>query len=175
MPKFIAFLRAINVGGHRVKMDYLRQLFESLGFADVGTFIASGNVVFTTTAQNAKVLEKKIEEHLHAALGYEVVTFIRTADELAYIANYQPFGAAPLAVGASCNIGFLKDGLDEKSEQKLLSLRTESDDFHVHGREVYWLCRQRLSDSTFSLEKILKLRATFRGANTVKRMAAKYS
>ena len=174
MPKFIAFLRAINVGGHRIKMDYLRQLFESLGFADVETFIASGNVIFTTNA-DAKVLEKKIEEHLHAALGYEVVTFVRTAGELAYIANYQPFGAAPLAAGASCNIGFLKDGLDEKSEQKLLSLRTESDDFHVHGREVYWLCRQRLSDSTFSLEKTLKLRATFRGANTVKRMAAKYS
>ncbi len=45
MPKYIAFLRAINVGGHTVKMDYLRVLFETLGFSDVETFIASGNVI----------------------------------------------------------------------------------------------------------------------------------
>ena len=46
MPRYITFLRAINVGGHTVKMDRLREIFESLGFANVETFIASGNVVF---------------------------------------------------------------------------------------------------------------------------------
>jgi uncharacterized protein (DUF1697 family) len=46
MNKHIAFLRAINVGGHTVKMDTLRQLFESLGFTNVETFLASGNVIF---------------------------------------------------------------------------------------------------------------------------------
>ena len=54
MPRYIAFLRAINVGGHNtVKMDFLRQLFESLGFSNVETFIASGNIVFETTSKNA--------------------------------------------------------------------------------------------------------------------------
>ena len=61
MSKYIAFLRAINVGGHTVKMDVLRQLFESLGFANVETFIASGNVIFESKAGNVKALEKKIE------------------------------------------------------------------------------------------------------------------
>ncbi len=64
LPRFVAFLRAINVGGNRVvKMDFLRQVFESLGFSRVETFIASGNVVFDTGARNPKMLERKIEKN----------------------------------------------------------------------------------------------------------------
>jgi uncharacterized protein (DUF1697 family) len=59
MSRFIAFLRAINVGGHTVKMDDLRQLFEALGFSGVETFIASGNVVFETNARKVKALDKE--------------------------------------------------------------------------------------------------------------------
>src|SRR6516165_4082915 len=92
MFRFIAFLRAINVGGGRtVKMQSLRQVFESLGFSKVATFIASGNVVFETTTRETKALERKIEKALHEALGYEVRTFIRGEVELAKIANYHPF------------------------------------------------------------------------------------
>src|SRR5512137_351092 len=96
MPKYIAFLRAINVGGHTVKMDVLRQLFEALDFSNVETFIASGNVVFETRAASTRTLEKKIEQQLRAALGYEVATFLRTDVELAAIARYQPFSPALL-------------------------------------------------------------------------------
>ena len=78
MPKYLAFLRAINVGGHTVKMDHLRQIFESLGLSNAETFIASGNVIFDVKAGNVKTLEKKIENKLHEALGYEVAAFIRT-------------------------------------------------------------------------------------------------
>lgn len=178
MRRYIAFLRAINVGGHIVKMDRLRQLFESLGHASVETFIASGNVVFETTAKNTATLEKKIEQKLHEALGYEVATFIRTEAELAAIAEHKPFPQAVLDAAVALNIGFLHEPLDDKSQQKLMKLRTESDDFHVHERELYWLSRIRQSDSKLSnavFERTLGRRITFRGANTVKRMAAKYS
>ena len=74
MPKYFAFLRAINVGGHTVKMDYLRALFEALGFANVETFIASGNVIFETKSKDTNALQREIEKHLHQALGYEVAT-----------------------------------------------------------------------------------------------------
>ena len=47
MPQYIAFLRGINVGGHRVKMDRLRELFEELSLRDVSTIISSGNVIFS--------------------------------------------------------------------------------------------------------------------------------
>ena len=178
MSRFIAFLRAINVGGHTVKMDRLRQLFEALGFSNVETFIASGNVVFETNSKNTKTLEKKIESRLQETLGYEVATFIRTDVELAHIANYKPFPQSDLDGASALNIAFLTDTLDDKSKQKLMALRTDIDDFHVYGREIYWLCRKKQSESTFSnavLEKTLGRRSTLRGVNTIKKMAAKYA
>lgn len=91
MPGYIAFLRAINVGRHNtVKMDFLRHLFQSLGFSNVETFIAGGNVMFETTSKNAQALEREIEESLRQALGYAVTTFIKTGTELAAIDNYKP-------------------------------------------------------------------------------------
>jgi len=88
MFRFIAFLRAINVGcGRTVKMRSLRQVFESLRFSKVATFIASGNVVFETRTKKTKMLEIKIEGALKDALGYEVRTFVRGETELAKIAN----------------------------------------------------------------------------------------
>jgi uncharacterized protein (DUF1697 family) len=159
MSRYIAFLRAINVGGHTVKMDDLRQLFESLGFSSVETFIASGNVVFETTAKDARTLEKKIEKKLREALEYEVATFIRTEAELAGIANYQPFQRSRLEAAVALNIAFLADPLDEPSERKLMALKTDIDDFHVHGREIYWLCRKKQTTRLQSIS-CLKHRST---------------
>jgi uncharacterized protein (DUF1697 family) len=177
MIRYIAFLRAINVGGHTVKMGYLRQLFESLDLSNVETFIASGNVIFEAKSKDPRSLEKKIEVRLREALGYEVATFIRTDAELAGIADYKPFRQADLDAAAAFNIAFLTDLLDNQSKQQLMALRTEIDDFHVHGREIYWLCRKKQSESTFSnavLEKALGIKSTLRGVNTVTKMAEKY-
>lgn len=179
MPKYVAFLRAINVGGHTVKMDYLRELFEALGFSNVETFIASGNVIFDAVAKNTKTIERKIEDYLEATLGYKVATFIRTTSEMALIAGYKPFTDAELNVaGNTLYIGFVADAPDDEAKKRLLSHATEVDDFHVNGREVYWLCRKKFSDSNFSgarLEKTLKMQATLRNSNTVKKIAAKYA
>ena len=177
MPRLVAFLRAINVGGHTVKMDGLRRLFESLGFSRVETFIASGNVVFETTSRNTRTLEGKIEKRLKETLGYEVATFIRTDAELADIANYQPFRPSELEAAVALNIAFLAEPLDDESERKLMALRTDIDDFRAHGREVYWLCRKKQSESSFSnavLEKTLGRPSTLRGANTVRQMTVKF-
>lgn len=178
MPRYIAFLRAINVGGHTVKMDRLRQIFESLDFSNVETFIASGNVVFETMAGDTTALEARIAAELQAALGYEVATFIRTAAELARIAAYSPFPQSQLDTAQALNIAFLAGPLDAESVRKLMALKTEIDDFTTHEREIYWLCRKKQSESTFSnaiLEKTLGRQATLRGANTVQKLAAKYA
>jgi uncharacterized protein (DUF1697 family) len=158
-------------------MEHLRQLFESLDLSNVETFIASGNVVFDTKEKNARSLEKKIEVRLQEALGYEVATFIRTDTELAEIADYKPFRQSDLDTAVALNIAFLTDPLNEQSKQKLMALRTEIDAFHVHGREIYWLCRRKQSESTFSnavLEKALGIKSTLRGVNTVRKMVEKY-
>jgi len=177
MALYFAFLRAINVGGHTTKMDYLRQLFEGLGFRGVETFIASGNVIFEADAGEAQALERLIEGRLRGALDYEVATFIRTPAELARIAGCQPFPEAQFAAAVAFNVAFLKQPLDPAAEQKLMALRTEIDDFRLHGREVYWLCRKKQSDSTFSnavLERTTGRPSTLRGMNTIKKMAEKY-
>ncbi|MBK8617776.1 MAG: DUF1697 domain-containing protein [Anaerolineales bacterium] len=178
MSKYIAFLRAINVGGHNVKMDHLRQLFETLDLKNVETFIASGNVIFDAKPASTKNLEKKIEACLHEALGYEVATFIRTDAEVSAIANYKPFPPSKLETAAALNIGFLADPPNEAAQQKLMALRTEIDDFHVHGREIYWLCLKKQSDSKISnvtIEKALGVKSTLRGVNTVNKLAKKYA
>ena len=179
MPKYVAFLRAINVGGHTVKMDYLRSLFAALGFTKVETFIASGNVIFDSPSRSAAALEKKIETSLQQTLGYPAATFIRSTAELKDIASYKPFSAAELsAEGHSLYVGFMAASPSEAATHALLSLHLKTDDFHLHGREVYWLLRRKFSDSEFTgarLEKILGLPVTLRNSTTVKKLAAKYS
>ncbi len=177
--RHIAFLRAINVGGHTVKMERLRQFFTALGYANVETFIASGNVIFDAPVQAARAIEEQIEGQLRASLGYAVATFIRTPAELAAIAQYQPFPAADLeAEGNALYIAFMPTTPSDEAQHALLAARTPTDDFHIHGRELYWLCRTRISDSVFSgarLERMLGMPSTMRNATTVRKLAAKYA
>jgi uncharacterized protein (DUF1697 family) len=178
MFRFIAFLRAINVGGGRtVKMQSLRQVFESLGFSNVATFIASGNVVFEATTKETKTLERKIERALKEALGYEVRTFVRGETELVKIATYRPVTQSKFDETWHSNIIFLADNLTEKLKQDVNALGTNTDAFGVHGREIYWWRRRKQNGALFStvpLEKILGPEFTVRGANTIKRIVWKY-
>ena len=177
MPKYIALLRAINVGGHTVKMDHLRNLFEAMGLTRVETFIASGNVIFDSRSKDALALERKIEKHLHAELGYEVKTFVRPTSELAAVANYKPFSDSELGTN-TLYIGFISESPGAAARQKLLSFQSDVDALQVQGREVFWLCRTGMMDSPFSMalaEKLLGLRLTFRNSNTIRKLAAKYS
>ena len=176
MPRYVAFLRAINVGGRVVKMDALRKLFESLGLSGVETFIASGNVVFESRAAAAN-LEPMIEKCLGKALGYEVATFLRTDAEVAAVAKHRPFREAEIKTARAFCVGFVARPLGKEAKRAVMEFRSEIDDFHVDGREVYWLCKLGQSDSEFSnaaLEKRLGIRATIRGMNTIVRLAAKY-
>ncbi len=138
MARLIAFLRAINAGrGRSIKMETLRRVFESLGFSNVESFIASGNIVFETAEQDIPALEKKIEMKLREALGYEVATFLRNEIELAQIASYTPFPQAEMDTEAELNIIFLPGALDENTYQKVMALKTGMDEFCVLGSEIY--------------------------------------
>src|SRR5262249_50157354 len=130
MFRFIAFLRAINVGGGRtVKMQSLRQVFDSLGFSMVETFIASGNVIFKKKARKSKTIKKNIEKALQEALGYEVRTFVRSETEVAKIAKNQPFRQLTFDDTWQMNIIFIADNLNDKLKQNVKALRTNTDAF----------------------------------------------
>ena len=78
----VVFLRAINVGGSKIiKMDHLRQKFETLDLLNVQTFIQSGNVIFEIKGKGSAALENKIETQLEKALGYKVEIFLRSMAE----------------------------------------------------------------------------------------------
>lgn len=159
-------------------MEKLRRIFGALGLKEVETFIASGNVVFASPSTDARVLQSKIEDRLHASLGYEVKTFLRSEKELAAIASYRPFTESRRKTAATFCVGFLAEPLAKAAVTALLALRTEVDDLHVHDREVYWLSKKKQSESAFSnalFERTLKVRATFRGMSTVERLAARYA
>lgn len=177
VSRFVAFLRAINVGGHVVTMAELRRLFGTLGLRDVETFIASGNVIFASPAGNTTALEERIEARLEKSLGYPVATFIRTETEVTAIARCAPFPAEMIASAPTFCVGFLAEALSPAATRALLALRTGFDEFHLNDREVYWLSKRKQSESTISngaLERAVGAQVTFRGMKTVSRLVAKY-
>ena len=87
MPQYAAFLRAVNVGKRLVKMETLRTAFDQMGFSNVQTVIASGNVVFETPQKRVSRIEQAIENGLEDALGFDVTTFVRTGPELRELAE----------------------------------------------------------------------------------------
>ena len=177
MPKTFAFLRAINVGGHTVTMARLKELFEELGLREVETFITSGNVIFDGGPTKEEVLQRRIESHLHKALGYEVATFLRSERELPALVQGCPFEESEVSAASALNVALLQAPLTLEAEARLQTLGTEVDTFRAAGREVWWLCQVKQSESKFSnavFEKTLKVKATFRGFSTLQRLAAKY-
>jgi len=89
--KYIAFLRAVNVGKRQVKMARLRELFAELGYDDVRTYIQTGNVFFAAPATDRVALERTIERHLLDALGFEVTTLVRAIAEVEAALASDPF------------------------------------------------------------------------------------
>ncbi len=179
MQHYIAFLRGINLGNRRLKMDELRARFEELKFANVATFIASGNVVFSNKSADAAKLAHQIERHLEKTLGYPVDTFLRTRAEVAAMAAFQPFSAADHAhPGHTIFGGFLREPLSPAQAQGLLACRTEVDEFRVAGREYYWLCRIKSNESKVWASRTLRAlklpSSSMRNLNTVRKLAALY-
>lgn len=176
MAQYVAFLRAINVGGRTVKMTKLREIFDSLGFTDVGTFIASGNVIFKSRSANTGALERKIEKALEDSLGFDVAALVRSTTELATIAGFDAFAGSGTPT-STLYVGLLKSAPDDAAREKVRALSTPNDEFRVEGRELYWLCHTRMMQSIASgalLEKTAGTRATFRNANTLRKLAARY-
>jgi uncharacterized protein (DUF1697 family) len=178
MRRYVALLRAINVGGHMVKMERLRELFSELGFENVETFINSGNVIFDADSSDTAALETKIEEHLHQTLGFEAGTFIRTCGEIAKVARYDPFpDAAPVEKGHTLSVVFLKEPPGKEVEERLKALRCDLHDFKLHGREVYWLSREGLGRTQMGPKfgKALAVPGTNRNMTSVRKLAAKHA
>ena len=148
MARFVALLRAINVGGRTVKMTDLCALFEQARLSNVQSVIASGNVLFDSRAGDAAALERRIEAALRKGLGYDVATFVRSGAELDAVIAHEPFDPAdPVLPSDTVHVIFTRAPIPAERAAKIVALRTDYDDLHVFGREVFWRTRGRSSDS----------------------------
>lgn len=177
MARYAAFLRGINVAGRRIAASELLSRFEELGFRDVHTFRASGNVIFEADREPLRGLELRIEAALAESLEFEVATFLRTAAGVRAIAERQPF--PPRLVEASdgkLQVMILRSRPASRDRDAVLALGTEEDRLALAERELYWLPSGGMRDSALDLKAIeLRLgQSTMRTKGTLERIAAGY-
>lgn len=177
MDRYVAFLRGMNLGNRRIKNDELRRHFEAMGFREVTTFRASGNVIFSTPKREAEAkLAARVEAELDERLGYDVPVFLRSAEELAAVAAREPFDAKTVARSkGKLQVSFLRKKPTAAARRKALALATGEDLLAIEGRELYWLPSGGISESDLDLKAIdTALGAgTLRTIGTVEQIAAK--
>src|SRR4051812_18204532 len=176
MPSHVAFLRGMNLGGRRIKNEELRTEFETLDFADVACFRASGNVVFSADDSEAKLTDR-IEAGLGEALGYEVPVFLRSAKELRALVVHEPFDAAKVrASEGKLQVALLSKKPPAKARKQVLAAANEVDRLVLEGRELYWLPSGRMSDSELDLKLLEAVLGpwTMRTMGTIEQIVAKH-
>jgi len=152
--RYIAFFRGINVGGKNiVKMADLKQLFLSLGFLDVKTYIQSGNVIFSS-AENEGSLVSLISKAFESQFGFNSVPIIRSGEELAKIINTHPFTAEEIDSAQNKTpdveheyVYLSNKPINADKINKLFEGLVGEDKIYIEGRELYFLCAQGIRDS----------------------------
>jgi len=171
MPVIVSMLRGVNLGPHhRLKMDALRALYETLGFKDVQTYVQSGNVVFRSDARDPAAVAAQIENAIECKFGFRAETIVRTASELRKAVERNPFAARRDLEPNKFLVTFLAGDPDPEGRKKLLEMETGPVEVRIEGREVYMyfpdgLARPKLS--WMQVAKLLKTAGTGRNWNTV--------
>jgi len=177
MPRYAAFLRGINVGGHRVKSADLCSHLEAIGFSEVRAFRASGNLVVDAGRGSEARLVARIERGLEEALGYGVATFLRTAEELWTIARAEPFPAKQLeASRGKLQVALLSGRPPKRVRDRVLGLATDRDRLAFGARELFWLPSGGTQESELDMRAIDAALGsnTMRTKGTLDQMAAKF-
>lgn len=145
--RWVAFLRAINVGNRRVTGDRLAGIFESVGLENVSSYQASGNVLFTADAPE----RDRIEEALEAGLGYPVPTALRSSLDVDRIAGAEPFDEFQLErTEGRVQVMLLRDPIPTEAVEEGLKGVPPDDLVQVCSSEVFWLPRAGISGSKLS-------------------------
>ncbi len=176
MSRYVAFLRGINVGGRSVGKQTLKDAFEELGFGEVSTFKQSGNVIFQAPETDIQALTGKIEEELHAKLGYAVTVFVRTMEQLKSIINLDAFTNQPTE-GTSFLVTLLPKTQNELPFQLPVTIpKSAAQIIAALGSEVFSVTHgggEGALPNPF-IESTLKVKATSRNLNVIRDIVEKY-
>jgi uncharacterized protein (DUF1697 family) len=171
MPTYIAMLRGINIGPNkRIKMERLRASFEELGFAQVQTYIQSGNVVFKYGRSAPLTLCKKIEARLVDDFGFSASVILRTREEMEKVVSGNPLLKEKGVDPAKLHVAFLSGAPAAAALEKLQSLTVAPDRARCLGEELYLYFPNGVSGSSLwkhPLDRVLAVTATMRNWNTV--------
>lgn len=171
MTRYIAILRGINVGGRRsLPMSDLRTLFQDLGFAEVKTYIQSGNVIFNAEGTGEVEISNAVEKAIFERFGYEVPVICRTAEALQQSIVKNPFFADAVGEIERLHLTFLKKTPEEQQLKKLKECNFYPDKFIVWGNNIFIYCSGKYSDSRLTnsfFENKLKVAATTRNWKTI--------
>jgi uncharacterized protein (DUF1697 family) len=166
----------VNVGGHhKIKMDELRQLYESLGLRHAQTFIQSGNVICTVSARELPKVCQRIAKAIEEKYGFSCDVVARTVDELREALARNPFASRPDLDPAKLLINFLAADPDADGCVKVAALKFEPDEMHIDGRHAYiyfvsGLARPKLQWPVVA--RHLKTSGTGRNLTTVQKLLA---
>jgi uncharacterized protein (DUF1697 family) len=109
MQRYVALLRGIAPSGRNMTNDKLRGVFEELGFADVGSVLASGNITFSSADTDQPALEQRIEAALVDRLEVTSTTILRAYPELRALVDSEPFPGLTHGRGSFLTATFLKE------------------------------------------------------------------
>ena len=155
VPRYVALLRGINVGGKNpIKMPALKSCFEALGFDDVVTYIQSGNVVFASRETRAVGFTQRIEATLAETFGYQATVVVRSRPQMRAVVDRAPkgFGAEPATY--RYDVIFLKEPLTARVAMKSVPTNPVVDEAYA-GTGVLYFSRLIEKAAQSRLNKII--------------------
>jgi len=173
VTRFVALLRAVNVGGNnKIPMPELRALLESMGYSKVASYIQSGNIVFDSPARTSGALVAPIEAAIAQTFRVRIAVIVRSARELNAAIDANPFrGVAP---DQSVHIAFLDKPPDPARVATIDANRFLPDEFAIVGRDAYLHLPNGVGTSKLPAALLVKMApsvATIRNWNTVSKLA----
>jgi uncharacterized protein (DUF1697 family) len=177
VPRYVAFLRAINIGGRRASSRQLIACLDSAGFHSVANFRASGNLIFDAPRESPTALAKRVDEALTSGLGFEVRSFLRTAAQVRSIAAFEPFPPQVLAKSkGKLQVALLAKTPPKRVREEILALATDSDPLAISGRELFWLPSGPTMQTDLDLRRLDALAGdnTRRTMGMIREIAAKF-
>ncbi len=182
MPRYIALLRGINVGGNTmIKMEELRAMFEALNFDNVVSYINSGNIAFNvgqrvaqrdSPSKTESALISVIEPAIERQFGRPFPVIVRKQANLSRILTDNPF-AGDFESHKEMHVLFMKDEMSLEKRDQLFAAALDGERYSVQGREIYCHLKQGFADSLLTkgfLDKKLKVLYTARNWRTVQKL-----
>lgn len=154
-------------------MDALCQLYESLGFTDIRSYVQSGNVLFRSSGAVSSKLANKIEAEIEKKFGFRPSVILRTAAEMRDAVARNPFHDYSGLEPNKFLVTFLAKEPSATAIEKIRAIKADPEKLHVRGRELYiyypnGLARPKMPWT--ALEKALQVVGTARNWNTVTKL-----